>query len=197
MLSIKRTSPSGYAVRLHRMFHQAPEAVWEALVAYIGSADRVARQRLRAYIQRQQHLIRLSPSLPRLPHTLHTRGYHFDLEAIYGELNQTYFANRIQASITWSRRPPQRPRQSICFGSYHAQDRLIRIHPLLDQAFVPHYVIANVVFHEMLHQLFPRQRVQGRWRLHPPEFRRHERLFPHYQQAEQWQRQHLLRLLRG
>jgi hypothetical protein len=74
---------------------------------------------------------------------------------------------------------------------------LIRIHCLLDQSFVPRYVVENVVFHEMLHQLIPRQYMNGRWSIHPPEFRRQERRFCYYQQAEQWQRQHLGRLLRG
>jgi hypothetical protein len=49
----------------------------------------------------------------------------------------------------------------------------------------------------MLHQLIPRQYLNGRWSAHPPEFRRQERRFLHYQQAEQWQHQHLGRLLRG
>jgi hypothetical protein len=49
----------------------------------------------------------------------------------------------------------------------------------------------------MLHQLIPRQRVNGRWRAHPPEFRQQERRFPYHRQAEQWERRHLVRLLRG
>jgi len=62
---------------------------------------------------------------------------------------------------------------------------------------VPRYVVENVVFHEMLHQLIPSQYLNGRWSVHPPEFRRQERRFLYHQQAEQWQRQHLGRLLRG
>jgi hypothetical protein len=62
---------------------------------------------------------------------------------------------------------------------------------------VPRYVVENVVFHEMLHQLIPRQYLNGRWSVHPPEFRRQERRFLYHQQAEQWQRQHLGRLLRS
>jgi predicted metal-dependent hydrolase len=112
-------------------------------------------------------------------------------------LNQTYFGNRIQARITWSRRSLRRPRTSICFGSYHTRDRLIRVHWLLDQPFVPRYVVESVVFHEMLHQLIPRRRVNGRWCVHPPEFRRQQRCFPYYQQAERWKRCHLRRLLCG
>jgi hypothetical protein len=74
---------------------------------------------------------------------------------------------------------------------------MIRIHPLLDQPFVPRYVVETIVFHEMLHQLIPRQRVNGRWRVHPPAFRLQERRFPYYRQAKQWQHRHLARLLGG
>ena len=197
MLSAKSHAPTGYHVRLHRMFHQAPDTVWQALVAYIRHANTAARKTLHGYIQRHQHLIR-QPSQRRRPSwSLQSRGHCFDLESIYHELNQTYFANRVEARITWSRRPPQRARTSIRFGSYHARERLIRIHRLLDQPFVPRYVVENVVFHEMLHQLIPCQRVNGRWYVHSPEFRRQEQRFQYHRQAEQWKRRHLARLLRG
>jgi hypothetical protein len=177
------------------MFRHAPDAVWHALVAYIVHADTAARAMLRDYIQGQYHLIRRPPQ----PYwrRLSSQGRTVDLEAIYQELNQTYFANRIQAHITWMRRPPQRQRTSIRFGSYDEQRRLIRISRLLDQPFVPHYVVASVVFHEMLHQLIPRQCIDGRWYTHPPAFRQQERRFLHYQRAQRWQQRHLARLLRS
>jgi predicted metal-dependent hydrolase len=197
MLSVKGNASTGYHVRLHRMFCQAPDIVWHALVAYVRHTDAAARQTLRTYIQHHRHLIRQPSSRRQRTKPLQAKGHHFDLEAIYRELNQTYFANRVQACITWSRQPPKRLRTSIRFGSYHAEDRLIRIHRLLDQSFVPRYVIENVVFHEMLHQLIPRQRVNGRWCIHSPEFRRQEQRFPYHRQAEEWKRRHLNRLLRG
>jgi len=197
MLSARGNATTGYQVRLHRLFHQAPEVVWCALVAYLRNAEATAGRTIRAYI-RQHHplLVNPEPPLQRTP-LLQPCGRYFDLAAIYHDLNQRYFVNRVQAHITWSRRPLQRQRLSIRFGSYQERDRLIRIHRLLDQAFVPRYVVENVVFHEMLHQLIPRQYRQGRWHVHPPEFRRQERRFLYHQQAEQWQRQHLDRLLRG
>jgi hypothetical protein len=197
MLSARGNAIMGYQVRLHRMFCQAPERVWRALVAYLRHGEVAASHTLRAYI-RHQHPLLVSPPQPS-PQTplLQPHGRYFDLAAIYQELNQSYFVNRVQAHITWSRRPPQRQRTSIRFGSYQERDRLIRIHRLLDQSFVPRYVVENVVFHEMLHQLIPRQYRNGRWYVHPPEFRRQERRFLYHQQAEQWQRQHLDRLLRG
>jgi hypothetical protein len=195
MLSIKGTANTGYQIRLHHMFHDAPDAVWHALVVYIRHADEAARHILRTYIQHQRHRIRDTIQHRQRRHVLQPKGQYFDLEAIYHGLNQRYLDNRIEASITWARRPPKRPRTSIRFGSYHATDRLIRIHRLLDQSFVPPYVVENVVFHEMLHELIPRQFINGRWRVHPPAFRQAEQRFPYHQQAEQWQQQNLDRLL--
>jgi hypothetical protein len=197
MLAARGNTQTGYQVRLHRMFLQAPNGVWRALVAYLRHADATASRTIRAYIRQQQPLLAGLPPPLQCPRLLQPQGHYFDLEAIYNELNQHYFINRVQAHITWSRRPPQRKRRSIRFGSYQERDRLIRIHCLLDQSFVPRYVVENVVFHEMLHQLIPRQYLNGRWSVHPPEFRRQERRFLYHQQAEQWQRQHLGRLLRS
>lgn len=195
MITVRGNHSSGYRVRVQQIFHQAPEPVWIALVAYIRGTDAAAGGVLRAYIKRQQS----QRDTPRQPQQrqLQPRGQYFDLNAIYRALNAQYFANRVQANITWSRQAPKRQRSSIRFGSYHHDDRLIRIHRALDQAFVPRYVVEHVVFHEMLHQLIPRQRINGRWYVHPPAFRQHEQCFPAFQQATQWQQRYLTRLLSG
>ncbi len=197
MLSARGNAQTGYQVRLHRLFLQAPAEVWRALVAYLRNADATASRTIRAYIRQPHPVLAGRQPAPQCPRLLPPQGRYFDLEVIYDDLNQHYFINRVQAHITWSRRPPQRKRRSIRFGSYQERDRLIRIHCLLDQSFVPRYVVENVVFHEMLHQLIPRQYLNGRWSVHPPEFRSQERRFLYHQHAEQWQRQHLGRLLRG
>lgn len=195
ILFAKGNAATGYRLRLHHMFRYAPDAIWHALIAYLADTDAAARDTLQTYIQRQQHLIRPAPKRQSRSLLVQPQGRYHDLTVIYGELNQAYFANRVRARITWMRRPLQRPRTSIRFGAYDDSRRLIRISRLLDQPFVPQYVVASVVFHEMLHQLIPRQRMNGRWSVHPPAFRRQERQFPHYQRAKQWQRQHLARLL--
>ena len=197
MLSVRSRGPASYEVRLHHMFHHASDAVWQALAAYIRDASTAAQRTLRTYIQYHQHLVRQTSTAPKRPRAFQPQGHHFDLEAIYHHLNRTYFNNQVEARITWSRRAPQRPRTSIRFGSYHSKDRLIRIHPLLDQPFVPRYVVEDVVFHEMLHQLVPCQRLNGRWLMHSPAFRQQEQRYPHHQRAEQWKQRYLNRLLRG
>ncbi len=197
MLSVRGNQRAGYKIRLHRMFQAAPDNIWQALATYVRRPDRSVRRMLRTYIQNHRHLILHRPAQRQTyQQVIQPQGQYFDLEAIYRDLNHRYLDNGVQADITWTRRAPQRPRVSIRFGSYHAVDGLIRIHRLLDQAFVPGYVIENVVFHEMLHERIPRQFINGRWRIHSPEFRQAEQRFPYHRHAEQWQQRNLHRLLR-
>ncbi len=197
MVSVKGNAVAGYHLRVQQLFRQAPEAVWRALVAHVRGTNAGGSAILRQYVRRHQHLLKPQSRRRTRARRIQSQGRHFDLEAIYQALNHDYFGNQVQARITWGRQPPRRPRRSIRFGAYNSGERLIRINPLLDQAFVPRYVVENVVFHEMLHQINPPQRINGRWSIHTPAFRREERRFPHFEQAEAWQRRHVARLLRG
>jgi predicted metal-dependent hydrolase len=51
---------------------------------------------------------------------------------------------------------------------------------------VPRYVVEYVLFHEMLHIHHPTKHVNGRRYNHTPAFRRDERKFSHYKEAEEW-----------
>ena len=197
MISVKGNAVAGYHLRVQQLFRQAPEAVWGALVDHVRGTGGGASAILRQYVRCHQHLLKPQRQSRVHARTLQSRGRHVDLEAIYQTLNRDYFGNQVQARITWGRQPTRRPRRSIRFGAYDSSKRLIRINPLLDQAFVPRYVVENVVFHEMLHQTNPPQRINGRWSIHTPAFRRAEHRFPHFEQAEAWQHQHVARLLRG
>lgn len=83
------------------------------------------------------------------------------------------------------------------FGSYLPAKRLIRIHPALDQAFVPQSFVEFIVYHELLHHVIPPVRVNGRYQIHSAAFRRREREFPAYAEAIAWRQQSLRRLLRS
>lgn len=183
--------------RVHHMFLDAPAAIQEALVRYAVSNDRVASQTLGLFIANHQYRIRASrPPL----HPLHTKGENHDLLSIFQRVNERYFGSAHDALITWgrhsARRTPGKPRKSLKLGSYSAVERLIRVHPVLDQAWVPRYFIEYVVYHEMLHHVIPASR-GPRALLHPPEFREQEALFHAYERAIRWEREHLTRLLRA
>src|SRR5690606_25166299 len=117
-----------------------------------------------------------------------TEGLFHDLQRLYNEVNRLHFGNEVRARITWGRMPPSRRRRSIRFGSYTVEDNLIRIHPLLDQDFVPRYFVRYIVFHEMLHaHLGVKEASNGRRCVHTREFRERECAYPGYEEALAWQ----------
>jgi len=97
----------------------------------------------------------------------------------------------------WGRRRRERPKGYIVFGSIQEEDRVIRIHPLLDRPFVPQWYIEYVVFHEMLHAFVPdRYDSAGRRVVHHEGFLRRERSFRHYRRSLEWEHENLGRFLR-
>jgi predicted metal-dependent hydrolase len=82
-------------------------------------------------------------------------------------------------------------------GSFAVEDRIIRIHPALDQPGVPSYFVAWIVFHEMLHGKHEVRRKDGRRRFHTKEFLEEERTFSDYERAHAWEKANLDKLLRG
>ena len=80
-------------------------------------------------------------------------------------------------------------------GSFAVEDRLIRIHPVLDHPSVPDYFVAWIVFHEMLHGKYEVVRKGDRRCFHTKEFVAEERTFRDYHRACVWERSNMDRLL--
>ena len=127
-----------------------------------------------------------------------SEGRWFDLRAIFDKLNARYFRNRLRDyTIIWGRRRRERPKSYIVFGSIQEEDRMIRIHPLLDRQFVPAWYLEYVVFHEMLHAVVPdRHDRAGRRIVHHEGFLKKERGFRHYRRSQEWEEENLGRFLR-
>lgn len=198
MISVRR-APGCYHLRLHRMFLAGSSAILAALGRYVTDNDRIASAELGEFIDSHQGLIPPRPALPlRVPNLIH-KGKHYDLKELFDQLNCHYFNGSIDARITWGRnlRTGSRPRRhrSLKLGSYSVEDRLIRIHPTLDQPHVPSYFIEWIIYHEMLHQKHPIPIIDGRRRYHTPAFLAEERLFDDYERAHKWERRNLHRLL--
>ena len=199
MISVRRMT-DGYRLRLHRMFVDAAPRVVRALARYVVHNDRRASTLLGEYIEDHQHIIRQQERRPR--HIkLRTAGRHHDLQSIYEQLNAQMFGGELDARITWGpgagRRDGVRRRRSIKMGSFAVEDRVIRIHPALDQETVPDFFVAWIVFHEMLHGKHEVRRSNGRRRFHTEEFLAEERTFPDYDRACAWEKANLDRLLRS
>jgi hypothetical protein len=184
-------------VRVHMMFLGASDRMAEALVRWVVNGDEESSVIVGRYIDENTHRIRASepPSGP-----LRERGSHHDLSAILQEVNAKYFDGAISdVHITWGRRaqPRNKRRTTIKLGSYSAVQRLIRVHPVLDNAWVPRYFVSYIVYHELLHHLIPAVRSSGRMLLHSSEFGDREREFRHYERAIAWEEKHIERLLRA
>jgi predicted metal-dependent hydrolase len=196
MISVKRDKGPVYRVRVHHMFLEAPPTVARALARYIALNEREASRELGAFIEENQRIIRRNMRRRAAPVTLETAGEIYHLQEVFDELNRRYFDGRIDARITWGPRSRKRLRRtSIKMGSYSVEEKLIRIHPSLDRAFVPRYFLEWIVYHEMLHQVHDIPVVGGRRQFHTPEFLTQEREFEHYQQARLWERRNLDRIL--
>lgn len=182
--------------RLHHMFLDAPPHIQDALVAYVIDHDRGASQIVGQYIHDSGHRIRACRPVAT---KLRTKGDRHDLLDLFRRLNDRYFGGGVDALITWGRagaRKGKGARRTIKLGTYSATERLIRIHPVLDRAWVPRYFVSFVVYHEMLHHVIPAS--QGvRRRLHPPAFQARERAFRDFDRATAWEREHIGRLLRA
>lgn len=184
-----------YEVRLHHMFVDADPVILRALARYVADNDAAASRVLGDFIDANtDHVRGRSRRAP--AQLILTAGEHHDLRDIFDELNARYFADKIEAAITWGPRTGRpRRRNSIKMGSYSVEDRLIRIHRSLDRAFVPRYFVAWIVFHEMLHQVHDIRVKNGRREFHSKEFLADEAGFELYAQARSWERSHLDELL--
>jgi hypothetical protein len=193
MISVRR-NPDGYRLRLHRMFVGAPPRIIRALARYVVHNDRRASQVLGDYIDDHQHVINKQARKPRQVN-LRTAGRHHDLKVIFDRLNAERFAASLEARITWGPVAIRRPRRSIKMGSFAVEDKIIRIHPVLDQAGVPEFFVAWIVFHEMLHGKHDIVRKGRRRVFHSQSFIDEERTYPDYARATAWERENLDRLL--
>jgi predicted metal-dependent hydrolase len=190
-----RRGAGAYTVRLHRMFADADAKLLRALARYVVHNDQRASAAIGAFIEEHQHVIRRQPRRVRRV-VLRTAGRAHDLQPIYDRLNRAYFGGTLEARITWGTAPRrQRPRRSIKMGSFAVEDRIIRIHPVLDHPSVPEYFVAWIVFHEMLHGKYEVVRKGDRRCFHSKAFVAEERTFQDYEKACAWERANMDRLL--
>jgi predicted metal-dependent hydrolase len=195
MVSYRRVSGRLH-FRLHHMFARAQETVMRALAGFTGRNRRAHGRAIDEYVRQHRDLIK--PAVPRKGPPLSARGRVHDLLEIYAALNARHFAHAIQARIGWGRRAPSGKRRSIKMGVYFHDHKIIRIHPALDDERVPRYFVEMVVFHEMLHQIFPPSSEDaGRRTVHGKEFRAAERRYPGFDRARAWEKAHLHLLLKN
>ena len=110
------------------------------------------------------------------------QGNYYDLEALFHPINQEYFAGEMaKPRLTWNKTLTHRK-----LGHYEPlRDRVV-MSRTLDSSHVPQMVVELVLYHELLHKHHGAKLLNGKRMVHTPEFRRSERQFQHYQEAQQW-----------
>jgi hypothetical protein len=181
-------------LRLHHMFLDAPCDIVHALSSFISKKERTSSALVNRYID--MNAARIQKTQKHNQVALKKHDFH-NLVKIYRALNKTYFDHSIELQVIWGSEMPIRKREqeTIHLGSYSAAEQLIRIHPKLDQKWVPQYFIGYVLYHEMLHHQMPVTFENGRRVLHSSAFRQHEKQYQHYEKACRWQTTNLHRLI--
>ena len=187
----------GRVIILHKSFEDADTEVWEDLASWLrnGRRSRAACQRLDAWIDR----LRVDP-VP-LPSKTRAIGDQHRLDEISERVINEHLALELvdqkTPAITWTPKKRSTARRGLRLGSYDASRELVRIHSVLDQAAVPEWVVAFVVFHEFLHAVIPSRRVGRRLIHHGAEFRKREAAHPDFLRVTRWEKAHISRLIRS
>lgn len=121
------------------------------------------------------------------------RGDVYNLGEIFDNVNASYFGGNISRPVlTWSARKTYR-----ILGHHDSTHETIVVSKSLDSADTPRFVVEYIVFHEMLHIFHPTQHVNGRRYNHTPAFRRDERKFKYFEEAERWIERNVRKLKRN
>lgn len=203
ILSVRPSPPARLELRIHRSFLDAPEDVLRAVAAFVESKKGSERARQALTVIREHFSRHRGQAVRRRP-VLRPVGTVLDLREVADDLNRRYFEGRLSVEITWGKaaggaghRCGRRRSSSLQLGSYSYEDRLIRVHRVLDDPGVPRHVVEAVVHHELLHADMPPEIRNGRRCFHTPEFRRRERQFRQLEKANAWILAHLPELLRA
>jgi hypothetical protein len=193
-------------VRVQRVFAGAQPEVIEAIARIAlgdgGDSSQATVREFFARVVREERRAEADGVMkPARPVDLQPRGSFYDLEEIRDGL-LPLFEEAVAVDVTWSRPPRRRSRArrrkrqcTVLLGVYVDSDRLIRIHPVLDHESVPRFVVESVMYHELLHAILPVEESGGRRCVHTPEFRRRERQYPRFEEAEHFIEKHVFRLL--
>jgi hypothetical protein len=192
LLSVRRR-PRKTCLSLHHIFLDAPRDVIEAIALYVQGGKKRLSPIVRAFIETRRAALDYSHIVE--PQKLSPQGRVYNLGVIFNELNETYFGGSQKLHITWFGSIDPKHRTRATLGLYYDTLRLIKIHRLLDTKSVPRYVLEFVVYHEMVHAIYPSYiNEKGISRSHDRAFHEREKQFRDYKKAVSWIRNHKVSL---
>jgi hypothetical protein len=166
-------------ISMHHLFLDADEHVHRALITYFKKGKKSKKESLliNAFIEKQRHLIKEKKA------ALVWQGDEYDLKVLYTKVNETYFQGRLDLKVTYFKTPIRKKRH-ITLGTYNKG--VVKINRVLDQKACPAYFVEFILYHEMLHHIFPTKIVNGKRVMHSKEFRQKEKEFKEYPKAKEW-----------
>lgn len=184
MLSVK-WEPDHAKVSLHRIFLEAPQNVMDALACYLKRQHKSIAPTVKAFIADRLKALDYSEMVDR--GKLYSQGNVYNLQQIYNDINEEYFDGKLKLYITWFGKHNRKCRSKVTFGLYHDSLRLVKVNRLLDSPSFPDYLVAYVVFHEMLHHVCPPYYdANGQHHIHTKEFKEREATFRYFDLAQNW-----------
>ena len=192
LITVKPGKGGPPSVRLQRVFLASDDRTLKALARFIIRPDRRCRRALDEFLAARRELMDACAREQRNDR-LQTRGEHRDLKLILRRVLNDYGLKLPGVAIGWAKQaPPSRRRRSIKFGSWYGKSRTVRIHPALDDPAVPEFFVEYIVYHELLHAVFPPQvGPAGVRSVHNAEFQRFEKKFRQYKEARAFEREYV------
>lgn len=177
-------------VRLAELMADAPLAIQRALAFILVSklmrrkVSKAANQMYRDYTAQEHIRDKAEASRKTRGRKVigSAQGRFYDLDEMCDRLNEHYFQGEIPKPVlTWSQK-----RTYSILGHHDPTHETIVISKSLDSAKVPQFVVEYVLYHELLHIKHPIEMINGRQRKHSPAFKKDEKKFAQYAQAERW-----------
>jgi hypothetical protein len=125
------------------------------------------------------------------------RGQYYDLRVLFDELNAEFFGGGLDSFVKWGAAGSVTSYQTFRTDRDGNRRSVITIAGVYDSPRVPLYAVKGVLLHEMLHIAFPPSKVNGRNRIHGPEFSAAERRSPYFAPWRAWERANLPALARA
>lgn len=176
-----RKVANGFLLFLHKDFLSAEIEVIEAVSDFIkGKKGKMPIIKEFIYRNENDKIYSLDEK------KLCFKGKVYDLKEIFRVLNEKYFDKKLDLYITWAKKPRYKKFRHITFGSYIKNLKLIKINKILDDEKIPKYFIDFIVYHEMLHYIYPVKMEDGKRKIHGEDFKKAEKKFFLYKKAKKF-----------
>ena len=170
---------------VHRMFLSAPDTIQNDLKKYLIEPEAPVPPSITQYIDQMLPTYDYSERIKE--DSIRFIGRCFNLQSIYEEINQQYFNGSLLLKITWFGRDNYRPKRQVDLGLFFDHMKLIKIHRILDDPKVPKEVIKFIIYHEMLHAVYPVEMdSKGRRIVHSKAFNEKEAQFESFDFVTRW-----------